>query len=130
MDVDDPKQAVCCCCMLTALIAVGVFVFFSFASLDAYEYGLDYSGITKTVDSTVYPPGYHFLGFGHKFLVYPSTVQNMEFSIESQADRPPIVSRTEDGLMITFKASFQYLLMSNKLYELYMRYGEDYRTPC
>jgi len=110
MDFEDPKQAVCCCCSITAIVAIGVFVFFSFASLNAYEYGLDYSSITKTVDSTVYPPGYHFLGFGHKFLIYPSVVQSMEFSKESTADAPAIVSRTKDGLMLTFKASFQYIL--------------------
>jgi hypothetical protein len=54
----------------------------------------------------------------------------MEFSNEGTADRPPIISRTDDGLMITFKASFQYILMPNMLYSLYMRYGEDYVTPC
>ena len=106
MDFDDPKQAVCICCCITSVVAIGFFVFFSFASLDAYEYGLDYSSITKTVDQTVYGPGYHFLGFGHSFIVYPSTVQNMEFSTEVNADRPPIQSRTQDGLEISFKANF------------------------
>ena len=98
MDFDDPKQAICCCCTLTSLVAIGFFVFFSYATLDAYEYGLDYSSITKSVDISIYGPGYHFLGFGHKFIVYPSTVQNMEFSRETNADRPPISSRTDDGL--------------------------------
>ena len=50
MDFEDPKACVCCCCTVTALVAIGAVVFFSFASLDAYEYGLDYSGITKTID--------------------------------------------------------------------------------
>ena len=54
----------------------------------------------------------------------------MEFSTDSKADRSPIVSRTEDGVSITFKASFQYLLKAEKLFDLYVRYGDDYRTPC
>jgi hypothetical protein len=54
----------------------------------------------------------------------------MEFSKENTADRPPIISRTDDGLQITFKASFQYILMPNRLFDLYMKYGEDYKTPC
>lgn len=74
MDFEDPKQAICCCCTLTAVVAIGVLVFFSYSSLDAYEYGLDYSGITKTIDTNVYGSGYHFLGFGHSFIRYPSTV--------------------------------------------------------
>jgi len=51
MDFDDPKKAICCCCTVTSLVAVGLMVFFSYASLDATEYGLDYSGITKTIDT-------------------------------------------------------------------------------
>lgn len=54
----------------------------------------------------------------------------MEFSRDKNADRPPILSRTSDGLSISFKASFSYLLMSQNLYDLYLKYGEDYRTPC
>lgn len=45
------KEGVFCCCCVTALVSIAVFLFFSFASLDAYEYGLDYSGITKTISS-------------------------------------------------------------------------------
>ena len=72
--MDDSKAAVCCFCTVATLVAIGVFLFFSFASLNAYEYGLDYSRITKTIDTQIYGPGYHFLGFGHTFIVYPSTV--------------------------------------------------------
>jgi hypothetical protein len=96
--MDDSKAAICCCFTVTTLVALGVFLFFSFASLDAYELGLDYSRITKTIDTQVYTPGYHFLGFGHSFIKYPSTVQSMEFSTSATANRPPITSRTSDGL--------------------------------
>ena len=130
MDFDDPKAAICCCCTVTALIAIGVMTFFSFSSLDAFEYGLDYSGITKSLDSSVYTSGYHFLGFGHTFLRYPSTVQSMEFSNDRNANRGPIVSRTEDGLQISFKATLQYQMQAGKLFDLYMKYGDDYKSPC
>lgn len=74
MDFEDPKQAIYCCCGLSSLIAIGILVFFSYSTLDAYEYGLDYSKITKSLDSQVYGSGYHFLGFMHSFIRYPSTV--------------------------------------------------------
>lgn len=54
----------------------------------------------------------------------------MEFSTERSANRPPILSRTDDGLGISFKASFQYTLRPEGLYDLYMKFGEDYKTPC
>ena len=128
--MDDPKTAICCCCSITTLVAVGVLAFFSYASLDAMEYGLDYSGITKTIDDQPYASGYHFIGFGHSFIKFPSTVQSMEFSTERTANRPPLVSRTEDGLQISFKATVQYQLQQGKLYQLYMKYGESYKSPC
>jgi hypothetical protein len=130
MDFDGPKKAIACCCCLTAVLTIGIVAFMSFSSLDASEYGLDYSSLTKTIDPKYYGSGYHALGLGHSFIRYPSTVQNMEFSNEKNADRPPIQSRTEDGLLIQFRASFQYKLMPDKLFDLYMKYGEDYKGPC
>lgn len=130
MEFDDPKKLITCCCCLTALITIGVVAFFSYSSLDVNEYGLDYSSLTKTIDRNYYGSGYHMLGFGHSFIRYPSTVLNMEFSNEDNADRPPIQSRTEDGLLIQFRASFQYKLLPDRLYDLYMKFGEDYRGPC
>lgn len=72
--MDDPKRAICCCCSLTTVVALVVLGFMSYASLDATEFGLDYSSITKSIDSTLYASGYHFLGFGHSFIKFPSTV--------------------------------------------------------
>lgn len=46
----DPKLVTCCGCSVLFLILSGIYVIFSFASLDATEYGLDYNGITKSID--------------------------------------------------------------------------------
>ena len=32
--------------------------------------------------------------------------------------------------MVNFNAQFQYQLDQKNLYNLYMRYGEDYKSPC
>ena len=50
MDFEDPKACIGCCCCVTLLVCSGIIVFFSYGSLDAQEYGLDYSSITKTID--------------------------------------------------------------------------------
>lgn len=70
------SEGVCflsCCC--TFVVSVAVLVFMSLNSVDAYQVGLDYSYITKSLDKKVYTPGYHLLGFGHSFIIYPTTVQ-------------------------------------------------------
>ena len=104
--MEDSKPICFCGCCITFVLAIAVLLFMSVTSIDAYQVGIDYSYITKSLDKTVFSPGFHFLGFGHTFIIYPTTVQNIEFSSERNADRPPILSRTDDGLGISFKASF------------------------
>ena len=127
--MDDLKKTLCCGCTLVSIVATGFLILFSFSSLDANEYGLNYSRITKTIDKQVFTSGYHFLGFGHSFIKFQSTVQTMEFS-GTAGNRSPIQSRTEDGLQITFKATVQFQLQQGKLLDLYMKYGEGFRSPC
>jgi hypothetical protein len=44
--------------------------------------------------------------------------------------RGPVTARSKDGLMVNFRASFQYRLNKGGLVDQYMKYGEDYKTPC
>ena len=76
----------------------------SFSSLPVNTYGLDYSPITKTINENVYTSGYHFIGFMHKFISYPSTMQTFEFSKSETKNREPIEGRYSDGLMVNFGA--------------------------
>ena len=48
--MDDLKKGICCGCTVFSLIALSILVLMSFSSLDANEYGLNYSGITKTIE--------------------------------------------------------------------------------
>ena len=65
------------CCMVVIII---IMIILSFSSLDVNTYGLDYSPITKTIAPTVFTSGFHYLGFMHKFIVYPATYQTFDFS--------------------------------------------------
>ena len=49
---------------------------------------------------------------------------------KGDVDRGLIQARSIDGLTITFRASFQYQLEESGIYKLYMKYGEDYKSPC
>lgn len=58
------------------------------------------------------------------FLKFPSTVQNVQFSNDGKSlDGDSLKTRTRDGLEITLEISFQYQLRSNKLFDLYNKYG-------
>ena len=81
-----------------------LFIILSFSSLPVNTYGLDYSPITKSINENVYTSGYHFIGFMHKFISYPSTMQTFEFAKTPTATRGPIEGRSSDGLMINFGA--------------------------
>jgi len=101
-------------------------LFFSFSSIGVNEVGLDYSSLFKSIDSKTYGSGYYYIGITHSFLRFPSVVQNLEFSREPKANMGPIKSRTLDGLEVQLEISFQYRLMYEKLYEMYMKYGPHY----
>lgn len=88
-------------------------------------YGLDYNGIFKEIDPNIYTSGFHYIGFMHRFIEYPTTIQTLDFGGEVP-DRPAIDARTKDGLMVTFKAQFQYQINQATLMDMYLDYGEDY----
>ena len=116
-------------CLVVGVISALVLVFTSFRSLEVNEIGLNYSGITKSVDRDLFTSGIHFLGVGHSFIKYPTTVQTFEFSKSSQSDAKNVRSRTKDGLEVELEISFQYLYVSTQLYDLYMMYGQKERLP-
>lgn len=109
--------------LFVALIAM------SFSILEVDEYGLDYSWISQSVSNTSYNSGWHFLGVGHHFVRFPKVVQTIEFSkTDKEADWPSLTSRTNDGLEVTLEVSFQYMLQAEKIYDLYMNFGESYKN--
>ena len=98
-------QCMCCSAILLVLVVV-VYVALSVSSLAVNTYGLDYSPITKQINENVYTSGYHFIGFMHKFIEYPSQMQTLEFSDGANAARGVVEARSKDGLMVNFRATF------------------------
>lgn len=117
-------------CLGVGVVALIVLIFTSFRTLEVNEIGLDYSGITKTIDKEVFTSGIHLLGVGHSFIKYPTTVQTYEFSNSRGSDGPSVRSRTKDGLEVELEISFQYIYMMDKIYEMYMRYANNQHLPC
>lgn len=120
---------ICGVSLCVGVVALIVLIVTSFSMLEVNEVGLDYSGITKTINRNIYTAGIHFLGVAHSFIKFPITVQTYEFS-NAGGDAQNIRSRTKDGLEVSLEVSFQYVYITNHLYDMYMKYGSEYRTPC
>ena len=117
---------ICLVSLGIGVVALVILIITSFSQLEVNEVGLDYSGITKTIDKNIYSAGIHFLGVAHSFLKFPNTVQTYEFSKMPKADGSIIRSRTKDGLEVEIEVSFQYHYITNSLYDMYMKYGDNY----
>lgn len=96
--------------------------------LEPWEVGLDYSMITKSVSPTAWPSGRHWIGIGHSFIKFPSVVQNIQFTTNAKAGagNSTLRSRTADGLEVALELSFQYQLSVEKLFDLYMMFGNNF----
>jgi len=111
--------------------AVGVGLFLTLISIDAVEqtqYGLVFNWVTKSFKAEVYHGGTHFIGFWNKFVVFPATIQTIEFG-----DRRPgftqqelLHTRTKEGLGLHLGISFQYTLDPDRLHELYALTNTNY----
>lgn len=108
------------------VVMIAFYLVSSFSSLELNEYGLDYSGIWKSVDNQTYTSGIHFLGFQHSFIVFPKSAQTIDFT--DNGDSGIIDSRTSDGLVVLLEVSFQYELQKNSLYHMYKEYGTEYEN--
>ena len=97
-----------CCSLCVGIIGFIVFLSAAISTLEVNTYGLDYSNIGKTINENVFKSGIHFLGFGHSFIRYPSQMQTLDLGDGAKANRGMIEARSLDGLMVNFRATFQY----------------------
>lgn len=110
------------------LIVLGVCLYFSIASLEYNQVGLNYSNIFKSVENRTYEAGFHFVGLGHSFIPYEMTLATIEFSKNKDAILPPISCRTQDGLKLDLEVSFQYKVLPSKIYDIYTTFGDSMQT--
>lgn len=109
-----------------SVIGIAILIWSGQSVLEPWQVGLDYSIITKSVSSTAWPSGRHWIGIGHTFIPFPSIVQNVQFSDTVRDGNATLRSRTSDGLEINLEVSFQYQLSVDSLFDLYMTYGNNF----
>jgi hypothetical protein len=76
-----------CCFFL--LLLIGILVGCSFGVLVPNTVGIDFDGTTQKInEGKLFPNGRHYIGLGHVFLQFPTSLQTVEFAdMTSRADR-------------------------------------------
>lgn len=109
------------------LIGIFVYIYLAFATLAPTQAGIDFNMIRYTLGDN-YVNGRHWLGVGHRFIVFPLNVQTFEFIGHSSKFKAGglLRSRTEDGLEVQLEVSMQYQLDKDNIRDIYTKFGEDY----
>ncbi|CAE8581277.1 unnamed protein product [Polarella glacialis] len=115
-------------CLLLAVIAAAM----SLAAVPPLYMGMRYNQFSKAADTeNMYDTGRYFIGPFNKFLLFPSSVQSIEFSNEARI-RPsglryePLHTRTKEGLGLHLQVSLQYKLRKQELGKLYSEFNMNY----
>jgi len=106
--------------IVSSLLLALICAVLSFGAVEQNEYGLLYNWVTKTISNKVYHGGTHFIGFWNSFVVFPATVQTIEFSDRvGFRTAEALHTRTKEGLGLHLSISFQYKLDPDRIPELY-----------
>lgn len=104
--------------VIVAIIATG------FASLDPTQMALTYNWVTKKISPTVrVDPGLGWIGPWNELIKYPKTIQTINYD---NSHRDLLDGRTKDGLPLVLGLSFQFQLVPDELFKLYMEYEAEY----
>lgn len=104
---DNPKAACGCCCTIVVLVLAIVGIAFCAATVEPIAYGLKYNTLSKNIDNTtVYDGGWYIIGPFSKFLQFPSTQVNIDFSTLPGSKQGALDARSGTPIKISF--SFQY----------------------
>jgi len=119
-------------CGLCCLIVCGIIALMSIGTVEPLTVGIRYNSFNKAADTNqVYEPGRHLIGPFNKFLIFPSSIQTIEFTnmrgIQPQGVRLPAL-RAQDvtGLPVQLHVSVQYRLIKQDIGHLYKEYNLAY----
>jgi regulator of protease activity HflC (stomatin/prohibitin superfamily) len=110
--------------------ALIIVVLYGFGSVEITEYALNYSLVTRKVEKKTYESGRYWISPLNRFVRFPAVLTTIQFSdSDMQADltspgEEKLQSRTKDGLNVAIELSFQYQIMMDKVYDLYVTLGQ------
>jgi len=126
------EHSVLLCGGLILALGMAALAAASLGSVPPLHYGIRYNHFSKATDtSTVYEPGRYLIGPFNRFLLFPSTVQNLEFANEPHIRvagirYEPLHTRTKEGLGLHLQVSLQYRLIQEHLGRLYNEFNQNY----
>ena len=99
-------------CGVCLAVTILIIVLVSIGTVEPIEYGIVYNALTKKVDpSMVYTGGWYMIGPVNSFVVFPSTLVNMDFTDYPGAISPPLSVKDSAGQNIKLSFSIQYKLI-------------------
>lgn len=117
-----------------ALLLIGLIIFGGILALSAFQkveqtqLALKKNTFTGKVDNQVFGPGRHYIGLFHTFIYFPAIQITIEFKNDGDGTTAEITGRTKDGLALSLEISFQYQLLPDKIYDLYINFAEIYEA--
>jgi len=124
---DDRKYIACCCGVFPVLLYI-ILMAMSYKVLSPLESGVKKNTISNAISDKLFSSGRHYVNPTHTFIIFPTTLQTIEFSYDEDADAPPLKIPTEGGQIIIVELSFQYRLMTSKLAQLYKSYEVKFKS--
>jgi len=110
-------------CTVVFTLAV-VLLLTGFGSVDPTQMALTKNWIFSTVSPVIIvDPGLTYVGFWTELIKYPKTIQTISYD---NRHRDLLDGRTKDGLPLVLGLSYQYQLLPDELYNLYMQYERNY----
>ena len=104
--------------LVSALVSIIVAVFlicFSLKKVSSTQYGVEYSVWSKKLESMPKTAGLHLGPVGYRFIKFPSTQINADFSDSCVSN---------DGIRVTVEASYQFRLDTEKIMEVILNYRD------
>lgn len=119
-------------CVLSVLL-LATFLYYSINPVPPQHLGLSYSVFSRIcrVDH-VYPNGRHFIGPLSRFILFPTTLQTVEFMSDPRVwplgqREMPVHTRTQDGLAVTMELSLQYQLIPAEIGVMYAEFNVNFQ---
>jgi regulator of protease activity HflC (stomatin/prohibitin superfamily) len=119
-------------CGFVCLVLIGIFCLCSLGAVAPLQYGIKYNSFNKAAQTdNIYPPGRYFIFPWNNFLLFPSSVQTIEFTNEvalavNGIRYEPLHTRTKEGLGLHLQVSLQYRLNREHLGKLYQEFNMNY----